>query len=129
MDLLAFAKKIADRAEAVATRSKLPISVCVIDTHGNIVLKHRMTGAPAFSSELSERKAYRCAMVRLQTADILPLAQPERAVFPLMRHGRYFGHGGGAPLASQRGVVAGVGLSGGTVEQDVDILEAALGEL
>jgi uncharacterized protein GlcG (DUF336 family) len=36
--------------------------------------------------------------------------------------------GGGAPLISEGQVVAGVGVSGGTVEQDVDILEGALRE-
>jgi uncharacterized protein GlcG (DUF336 family) len=34
--------------------------------------------------------------------------------------------GGGAPLSREGERVAGVGVSGGTVEQDVAILEAAL---
>jgi uncharacterized protein GlcG (DUF336 family) len=34
--------------------------------------------------------------------------------------------GGGVPLTSEGRVVAGVGVSGGTVEQDVAIVEAAL---
>jgi uncharacterized protein GlcG (DUF336 family) len=33
---------------------------------------------------------------------------------------------GGGPLANASEVVAGVGVSGGTVEQDVAVLEAAL---
>ena len=57
MDLLAVAKRIADRVEAEASRAKVPVAVCVIDVHGNVVLHHRMNGAPAFSIELSERKA------------------------------------------------------------------------
>jgi uncharacterized protein GlcG (DUF336 family) len=36
--------------------------------------------------------------------------------------------GGGAPLTSGGEVVAGVGISGGTVEEDVAILEAAIPE-
>jgi uncharacterized protein GlcG (DUF336 family) len=36
--------------------------------------------------------------------------------------------GGGAPLTSDGRLVAGVGVGGGTVEQDVAILESALGE-
>jgi hypothetical protein len=58
MDLLTFAKNIADRVEAQSARAKVPVAVCVIDIHGNIILKHRMSGAPTFSIELSERKAY-----------------------------------------------------------------------
>ena len=130
MDLLAFAKNIADRVEAQSARTNVPIAVCVIDIHGNIVLKHRMSGAPAFSIDLSERKAYTSALVGLRTADLFPLVQPGQALFPLMglSGGRYCSMGGGAPLTSDGQLVAGVGVSGGTVEQDVDILESALRE-
>lgn len=58
MDLLAFAKNIADRVEAQSARARVPVAVCVIDIHGNTILKHRMSGAPTFSIEISERKAY-----------------------------------------------------------------------
>ena len=36
--------------------------------------------------------------------------------------------GGGAPLTKEGQLVAGVGVSGGSVEQDVSILESALRE-
>jgi uncharacterized protein GlcG (DUF336 family) len=127
MDLLALAKNTADRVEAAASRAKVPVAVCVIDVHGNVVLKHRMNGAAAFSIELSERKAYTSALVRIATAELLPLVQPGQALFPLMAQPKYCAMGGGAPLTSEGEVVAGVGVSGGTVEQDVAILEAALG--
>jgi uncharacterized protein GlcG (DUF336 family) len=57
MDLLAFAKTIAERVEAEASRTGVPVAVCLIDVHGNVILMHRMSRAPAFSIELSERKA------------------------------------------------------------------------
>jgi uncharacterized protein GlcG (DUF336 family) len=126
MDLLSLAKDIATRVEAEASRIKVPVSVCVIDVHGNIVLKHRMNGALAFSMELSERKAYTPALVRMRTAEILPLVQPGQPLFPLMSQSKYCAMGGGAPLASDDQIVAGVGVSGGSVDQDVAILEAAL---
>ena len=44
-----------------------------------------------------------------------------------MAQPKYCAMGGGAPLTSEGEVVTGVGISGGTVEQDVAILEAALG--
>ena len=126
MDLLALAKNIAERAETEAARSKIPVTVCIIDIHGNTILLHRMSGAPAFSIELSERKAYTSALVRMRTADLLPLVQPGYPLFPLMSQGRYCAMGGGAPLIRGDEVVAGVGISGGTVEQDVAVLEAAI---
>ena len=42
--------------------------------------------------------------------------------------GKYFSMGGGAPLKVDGQLVAGVGVSGGTVEQDVEIMEAGLRE-
>ena len=130
MDLLAVAKDIADRVEAEATRVKVPVAICVIDVHGNLVLHHRMSGAPAFSIELSERKAYTSALVGMRTVDLLPLVQPGQPLFPLMTvsQGRYCAMGGGAPLSSEGQVIGGVGVSGGAVEQDVAILGAGLRE-
>jgi uncharacterized protein GlcG (DUF336 family) len=104
----------------------VPVAVCVIDIHGNTFLQHRMSGAPTFSIELSERKAYTSALVRLRTADLLPLVQPGQPLFPLMSQGRYCAMGGGAPITSGGEVIAGVGVSGGTVDEDVAILEAAI---
>jgi uncharacterized protein GlcG (DUF336 family) len=127
-DLLTIAKKIADRVEAESFKEKLPVAVTVIDIHGNMVLTHRMTGAPAFSLELSERKAYTSALVGMRTADLVPLVQPGAALYPLLAvsGGRYSAIGGGVPVTNDGQVIAGVGVSGGTVEQDTAIVEAAL---
>jgi uncharacterized protein GlcG (DUF336 family) len=128
MDLLATAKSLAARVEAEAVKAKVPVAVCVIDVHGNLVLQHRMNGAPLFSLEISERKAYTSALVRLRTADILPLVQPGQALYalPTVGGGRFCPMGGGVPLLNDGEVYAGVGVSGGTAEEDIAIVEAAL---
>ena len=128
MDLLTIAKRIADRAEAESVKQGVPVAVTVIDIHGNIVLTHRMTGAPAFSLEIAERKAYTSALIGMRTADLLPLVQPGAELYPLLAlsGGRYSAMGGGVPLTSEDQVIAGVGVSGGTVDQDIAIVEAAV---
>ena len=127
MDLLTIAKQIADRAEAESIKQEVPVAVTVIDPHGNVVLTHRMPGAPAFSLELAERKAYTSALVGISTADLVPLVQPGAALYPLLAvsGGRYSAMGGGVPVTNEGQVIAGVGVSGGTTEQDVAIVEAA----
>jgi uncharacterized protein GlcG (DUF336 family) len=128
MDLLTIAKKIADLAEAESAKQNVPVAVTVIDTHGNVVLTHRMTGAPAFSLELSERKAYTSALIGMRTADLVPLVQPGAELYPLLAvsGGRYSAMGGGVPVTSDGQVIAGVGVSGGTTDQDIAIVEAAI---
>ena len=91
MDLLTISKKVADRVEAESVKQDVPVAVTVIDIHGNVVLTHRMTGAPAFSLEIAERKAYTSALVQMRTADLAPLVQPGAELYPLLAvsGGRY----------------------------------------
>jgi len=128
-DLLTIAKGIADRAEAESAKENVPVAVTLIDTNGNVVLTHRMTGAPAFSLELAERKAYTSALIGMRTADLVPLVQPGAELYPLLAvsGGRYSAMGGGVPLTNEGEVIAGIGVSGGTTEQDIAIVEAAIG--
>lgn len=128
MDLLTTAKALAERVEAEATKAKVPVAVCIIDIHGNLVLQHRMNGAPVFSLEISERKAYTSALVGVRTADLLTLVQPGQPLYvlPTVAGGRFCPMGGGVPLTQDGQLFGGVGVSGGTAEQDVAIVEAAL---
>src|SRR3954454_9984189 len=128
MDLLTIAKNIADRVEAESAKQNVPVAVTVIDTHGNAVLTHRMTGAPAFSLELAERKAYTSALVGMRTGVLVPVVQPGSALYPLLAvsGGGSSAMGGGVPLTNEDQVIAGVGVSGGTTEQDIAIVEAAM---
>jgi uncharacterized protein GlcG (DUF336 family) len=128
MDLLSKAKAIAERVEAEATKAKVPVAVRITDIHGNLVLQHRMNGAPLFSLEISDRKAYTAALVGVRTADLLALVQPGQALYalPTVGGGNFCPMGGGGPLTEDGQLYAGVGVSGGTAEQDVAIVEAAL---
>jgi uncharacterized protein GlcG (DUF336 family) len=127
MDLLKTAKQLAELVEEEARRMNVPVAISVVDIHGNIVLKQRMTGAPLISIEMSERKAYTSAVLRVRTAEITPLVQPTQPLYTLTSAagGRYVALGGGVPLRAGEEFVAGVGVSGGTTEQDVMIVEAA----
>jgi uncharacterized protein GlcG (DUF336 family) len=129
MDLLSKAKTMAERIELEAVKAGIPVAVCITDIHGNLVLQHRMNGAPLFALEISERKAYTSALVGVRTADLLALVQPGQALYalPTVGGGRFCPMGGGVPLLDDKGkIFAGVGVSGGTAEQDVAIVEAGL---
>jgi len=80
----------------------------------------------SLSSSPSER-VYTSALVGMRTADLVPLVQPGAVLYPLLAvsGGRYSAMGGGVPVTSDGQVIAGVGVSGGTTEQDA-IVEAAM---
>jgi uncharacterized protein GlcG (DUF336 family) len=124
-------KRLADLVEERALTLGVPITLSVVDIHGNLVLKHRMEGAPLISLEMSERKAYTSVCTDMATKDITPLAEPGQRMFTItsVAGGRFVAFGGGAPLRQGGELLAGVGVSGGTTEEDVEILEGALSAL
>jgi len=128
MDLLNESKKLANLIEQEASAADVPVTVSVVDIHGNLILKHRMNGAHFISVEMSERKAYTSALLRMTTADTTPLVQPGGPLFTVtsVAGGRFCALGGGVPIENDGLVVAGVGVSGGTTEQDVEIVNAAI---
>jgi uncharacterized protein GlcG (DUF336 family) len=60
-----------------------------------------------------------------------PLVQPGQPLYTLtsVAGGRYVALGGGVPMRVGEELVAGVGVSGGTTEQDITIVEAAFRRL
>ena len=84
-----------------------------------------------FSIELSERKAYTSALVGMRTADILPLVQPGQPLYPLSMgrlRGDFVRWAVECRSPAKVRWLPEVGVSGGTVEQDVAIVEAAIRE-
>lgn len=131
MDPLELAKRLAAFVEEEARRIGIAVSFCAMDVHGNVILKQRMTGAKLISIEMSERKAYTAAALEMRTVDMTPLARPGEALHTLasVAGGRYAVLGGGVPLHAGGQFVGGAGVSGGTTEQDIEIIESALHRL
>jgi uncharacterized protein GlcG (DUF336 family) len=129
MDLLTPSVKLAGLAEAEARRLRRKMVFCVIDLHGNIVLKHRMTGSILIGLEMAERKAYAAAALQMKTADMAAHALPGEPFHIVMvgAGDKYWIDGGGVPFRIKGEIVAGFGVSGGTVDEDVAVAEAAIG--
>lgn len=131
MDPLTITKQLAALVEEDARRIGIPVTFCAIDIHGNVILKQRMTGAKLISIEMAERKAYTAAALDMKTADMTPLAKPGKGLHTLasVAGGRHTVLGGGLPLHIDGVFIGGVGVSGGTTEQDIAIIEGALARL
>ncbi|GGS72296.1 heme-binding protein [Nonomuraea spiralis] len=125
---LELALRMTEAALKQAAREGALVSVAVVDGGGHLVSFQRMTGAEIAGPVLAPGKAYTSVAHRMATAELAPLVAPGGELFGLAGD-RYVCFGGGVPLWADYGegerVVGGVGVSGGTVAQDVACAEAA----
>jgi uncharacterized protein GlcG (DUF336 family) len=128
MNILKSAITLAGLAEEEAVSAGLKLTFCVIDLHGNVVLKHRMDEAILISVEMAERKAFTVAALHIKTSDISAGSAPGQP-FSLLASAagdRYWIDGGGVPFHVGGQFVGGFGVSGGSISEDVAIAEAAM---
>ena len=110
--------------EAVETRAKEPgkravIAVC--NPEGNPVAVHVMDGAFLVSYEVAVKKAYTAVAVKMSTMELSALCQPGGTFYGLQALDKVITFGGGIPLYHDGVIVGGLGVSGGTGEEDHDL--------
>lgn len=109
------------RAQAIA----VPMVLVVVDTAGQTLEIRRMDDALLVSVGLAPKKAYTAAAVRMTTQELAKLAQPEAPLFGIDANNPNMTLvGGGIPLLRDGRVIGAVGVSGGSVEQDIDVAQA-----
>ncbi len=125
---LELALRMCEAALKQAAREGAVISVAVVDAGGHLVSFQRMEGAGFAGASLAPGKACAAAAHRRPTAELAPTAASGPGEH-LSWHDRFVCVGGGIPLWADYGeterVAGGVGVSGGTAEQDVACAEAA----
>ncbi len=97
--------------------------VCVAGREGNPISVQVMDDAFVVSFELALKKAFTSAALKLPTHELGMLTAPQKEFEGLeeMLSGKIITLGGGYPIHSGEGVVGAIGVSGGTVEADIDI--------
>jgi ATP:cob(I)alamin adenosyltransferase len=125
---LSVARTMAAAAQRRACDLQLPVVFAVVDAGGNLILAQRMDDALLASVELAIDKAFTAAALRCPTAALRDQAGPDGPLFGLesSHHGRIVVVGGGLPVFVRGRLAGGIGVSGGTVEQDEDIVASAL---
>ena len=118
-------------AKATARELGVPISVAVVDQGGQLVAFERMDTADLVTIQLAQDKAWTALMNRMPTRDLAPLVQPgaEFYGYESIGRGRTIVFAGGMPVEIGGVLVGGVGVSGGSVGQDQEIVDAALAAL
>lgn len=114
------AKKVIENAEKESLRQGLSNVISVCGADGNMIAVHVMDGAPLVSFDVSMNKAYTAVAVRVETKALGPLSTPGADLYGLDKccGGRIIVFGGGVPLMRDGQIIGGIGISGGTAEQD-----------
>lgn len=120
---LALAKRIANAAEEKASRLGVPIVISIVNSEGNLILLHKMEQALLVSTDIAINKAYTSVALKMSTDKVAPLIKPGSELYGLQwtNQNRIVAFGGGYPLRANNRIVGAVGISGGTVEQDMEI--------
>jgi uncharacterized protein GlcG (DUF336 family) len=119
------ARKIIAAAERRAKEIGQPMNIAVADGGGNLVAHVRMDNAWIGSVDIAINKAFTARAFDISTADLARLSQSGNQFFGIhaSNHGRVMIFAGGVPLRRGGRVVGGVGVSGGSGDQDHSVAE------
>lgn len=120
------AERIIAAASAKAQSIGVPQNIAVVDAAGHLIAFRRMDGAKFLSIEIATAKAVTAAGARKATADIMPATQPGQPGYGIqnLHGGRFTTLGGGIPLLVGAEVVGAIGVSSGTVADDIVVAQA-----
>lgn len=125
------AKRLIQKVEEEAERRGKKAVIAVCNPEGNPVAVHVMDGAFLVSFDVAVKKAYTSVAVKMSTKELNALAQPGQTFYGLdkMDGGKIVIFGGGVPLKVGDTMIGGLGISGGTAEEDHSLAEYALSVL
>ena len=122
-------KRLAAAAETRAAELGVPIVFAACDAGGNLMLLHRMDDSLLGSIDIATNKAFTSAAFKLPTDALADQVVPGGSLYgiELSNGGRVVVFGGGMPVFVDGRIVGAVGVSGGTVAEDMDIAHHAVG--
>jgi glc operon protein GlcG len=115
----------ADAVRADIARQGKTAVIAVCDAHGELILLHRLDGAPLSSIAVATNKALTAARLRRPSAAVGDAVRERGIDIGYYGDPRYVGFGGGVPIERDGVVVGGIGVSG--LAEDEDRALAALG--
>ena len=129
MDLsLQDALKITRACEEKAREMNVPVVITVVDQGGNYLALHRMDNAPVGCIQISMGKAYTAAVLKTATDKLSHVCQPGQELYGLqiLNGGQFVIFGGGFPLVKADKVIGALGVSGGSLAEDMEIARAGI---
>ncbi|ERT69970.1 MULTISPECIES: heme-binding protein [Cetobacterium] len=124
-------KKMGKAALKKALEIKVPVVFSVVDNGGNLLYLERMDEAFVTSVDIAINKAFTAWALKSGTNELSEVVLPGQSLYGLnlTNNSRIITFGGGFPIIINDEIVGAVGVSGGTVEEDMEIAKAALNSL
>lgn len=121
------AKRLIEKIEQEALRRNKPSVIAVCTPDGNPVAVHVMDGSFLVSFDMAVKKAYTSVAVKMSTVELSRLTQPGQTFYGLGKMSdNIVIFGGGVPLKVGDTIIGGLGISGGTGEEDNSLAEYGL---
>ncbi len=111
-----------------ANKINNPMCIAITDDSGNLIAFERMDGAKAHSILISQDKAYTAGAARKATHEYNEVNTPGNLAYGIDTEcgGRISTVGGGYPIFMDELCLGGIGVSGGSPAQDMEVSQAAL---
>jgi uncharacterized protein GlcG (DUF336 family) len=121
-----FCALLAEKAESEAAKLGVPMVIALADALGEPVFFSRMPDSLPAAVHLAVTKAYTAAALRMTTAQLGTLAQPGGDLYGIENSmdRKIVLFGGGRPFSIQGKVIGAIGISGGSVAQDICVADA-----
>lgn len=117
---LADAKFLAEKVEEKAREMGVKAVVAIADEGGNLKLCECMDDSYLASRDIAIQKSYTSVALKMSTKKLSTLAAPGGPLYGIQHTngGRIVIFGGGDPLEAHGKILGGLGVSGGSEEQD-----------
>lgn len=112
------AKKIIEKVEKESRNRGKKAVICVCNEQGNPIAVHVMDGAFLISFDVAVKKAYTAVALKMPTLKLNELVKSGQTFYGLQNLDKVMTIGGGVPLYRNGILLGGLGVSGGTGEED-----------
>lgn len=123
---LSEAKTLSEEIRKKATEMGVNAVVAISNKAGHPVLVECMDDSYIASYDVAVNKAFTVVSLKMSTSRLKPLSQPGGSLYGIQftNNGKIVIFGGGEPLCNSNGdIIGGLGVSGGTEEQDTALAE------
>ena len=112
----ALSKRVEDKAREMGVNAV----VAIADAGARPILVHCMDDAYIASFDVAVKKSYTVVSLKMSTAELKPLANPGGSLYGIQftNDSQIIVFGGGDPLKINGKIIGGLGVSGGSEEQD-----------